>query len=311
MVMLRSQFPDFTLEDSLPALKKIIEDKLMEFPMEHEAIFNVGSMDRGILQHTQVSGLPAVGQVAEGSEYPLDQQYQGFDKTYSAVKYGVMTSITEELLADAQFDVFNRRPEQMVRSMNEARKISAASVFNNGFSAAGPDGVALFHVSHPSIYPGAPTSSNKLGTDADLSLSALESLITVMRQTTDGSGKKVLIRPKYLVVGPSNEFLATELLDSTQKPQAALNGSITEENMVNAVRSRYGLSIVVLDYLTDSDAWFLCGEKGSHELWWFDREKPAVSTDMEFKSDVALAKIKARWAVGYSDWRGVAGTSGA
>lgn len=311
MVMRREQFPDLTLEDALPALEEVVTDTMEEFPMEHEKIFNVRTMDRGIVQHTQVTGIPAVGQVLEGAEYPQDQMVQGFDKTYRAFKYGVLVPITEELLEDNMFDEAFDRAEHLGRAMREAERISAAKILNDAFTVAGPDGVALCHTAHPLPYPGAGTSSNRLAVDADLSLASLEDLITVMRRTKDGSGKKVLVRPRMLVVPPDLEFLAHELLESESKPQASTASNITEVNAVNSTRARYGLEPVVMDYLTDDDAWFLFAGKGSHKLYWFWRKQPQTSSDMEFKSDVALMKIKARWANGFSDFRGIAGTTGA
>lgn len=313
-IMNRGQFSDLTLEDALPVLEEIITDSMEEFPMEHEKIFNVRTMDRGIIQHTQVTGIPAVGQVAEGAEFPLDAQYQGYDKTYRAYKYGVMVAITQELLDDNQHDEVFERAEHLGRAMREAERIAAAGVFNNGFTAssyAGPDGLALFSTAHTLPYPGAGTNSNRLATDADLSLASLEDMVTLMRKTKDGAGKKVLLRPKQLIVPAELEFLAHELLESTGKPQASTANSLTEENAVNSMRARYGLEPVVMDYLTDEDAWFLSAGKGSHKLFWFWRKQPKTSSDMEFKSEVALMKISARWALGFSDYRGLCGTTGA
>lgn len=310
MAQLRGNFSDLVLEDALPVLEKIIEDRLMEFPMEHEQVFNVGSMDRGIIQHTQVSGYFAPGTVAEGAEYPQDEQEQGFDKTYTAVKRGFISAISQELLDDAKDDVFRRRPDQLVRAMNESIKISAAGIFNNGFGDTGPDGVSLFNTAHPLAKAGAGTSSNTLAAAADLSLSSLEDLVTVQRKTLDNAGKKVLVKPDFLIVPPELEFLAHELLDSTMKPQATDDGSINETNAINSMRSRYGMRVVVMDYLTDDDAFFIAAGPGSNELWWYWRDRPEVSSDTEFKSDVGLIKIRARWDVSYSDWRGVAGSPG-
>jgi hypothetical protein len=310
-MMRREQFRDLVLEDALPALEEIVTDTMEEFPMEHERILNVRTMDRAIAQHTQVTGIPAVGQLAEGEEYPMDQMVQGYDKTFKAVKYGVIIPITEELLEDNEHDEAFERAQHLGRAMREAERISAASIFNNAFTTAGPDGVALCHTAHPLPYPGAGTSANRLAVDADLSLASLEDMVTVMRQTKDGSGKKVLVRPRFLLVPPELEFLAHELLESESKPQASTASNLTEVNSVNAMRSRYGLEPVVLDYLTDVDAWFLAADKGSHKLFWYWRKRPQTSSDLEFKSDVALMKIKARWDVGFSDFRGIAGTTGA
>ena len=311
MVLRRENFRDLVLEDALPALEEVINDTMEEFPSEHERIFNVRNMDRGIVQHTQVTGIPAVSSLAEGSEYPMDQMVQGYDKTFKAVKYGVIVPITEELLEDNMHEEAFERAEHLGRAMREAERISASSIFNNAFTVAGPDGVSLCNTAHPLPYPGAGVSSNRLAVDADLSLASLEDLVTVMRKTKDGSGKKVLVRPRFLITPPELEFLSHELLESVSKPQASTASNLTEVNSVNSMRSRYGLEPVVIDYLTDDDAWFLSADKGSHKIYWYWRKQPQTSSDMEFKSDVALMKIKARWDVGYSDFRGIAGTTGA
>jgi len=310
-LMRREQFTDIVLEDALPALEEVITDTLEEFPMEHEEVFNVRNMDRGITQHTGVTGIPAVGTVSEGEEYPQDRMYQGYDKTYRAVKYGVIVPITQELLDDNEHEEAFDRAEQMARAMREAERISAAGIFNNGFTDTGPDGVSLFNTAHPLAYPGAGTSSNRLAVDADLSLTSLEDMVTLMRKTQDQAGKKVLVRPRSLIVPPELEFLAHELLESESKPQASTAGSLTEVNATNSMRTRYGLKPTVFDYLTDDDAWFLAAAKGSHKMFWYWRKSPSTSSDMEFKSDVALLKVTARWANGYSDFRGLAGTTGA
>lgn len=311
MVMRREQYSDLVLEDALPVLEEVCTDTMEEFPMEHERIYNVRSMDRGIVNHSQVSGIPAVGSVAEGGEYPTDEFVQGYDTLFKAIKYGVIVPISEELLSDNANEEAFQRAEQLGRAMREAERISAASIFNNGFTDTGPDGVSLFNTAHPLPYQGAGTSSNRLSVDADLSLASLEDLVTTMRKTKDQAGKKVLVRPRYLIVPPELEFLAHELLESDSKPQASTASSITEVNAVNSMRSRYGLEPVVMDYLTDDDAFYLSADKGSHKIYWYWRMQPQVSSDMEFKSDVALMKIKARWALNYSDFRGLAGSAGA
>ena len=310
-IMRREQFTDLVLEQQLPVLEEVITDTMEEFPAEQEVLYNIRTMDRGIIQTTQTSGIKTLGVVEEGEEYPMDAPVQGFDKTYRASKYGVLLPITQELLDDNKMDEALDRAQAAGRSMREAQKIDGATLWNEAFSAAGPDGQPLCATAHPLPYPGSGTSSNRLAVDADLSLSSLEDMITLMRKTLDQSGKKVVVRPEWLVVPPELEFLAHELLESTSKPQAANNGTITEVNAVNSVRSRYGLKTIVIDYLTDDDAYFLMSGKQGHKCYWFWRKQPETSSSMDFKSDTAIFKITARWANGFSDWRGVAGTPGA
>lgn len=312
MMLRREQFKDFFFDQALPALDKVISDTYEEFPMEHDKVFNIGSTKREIVQHTQVTGMPAFGKVAEGGEYPIDGGVQGYDKTYRIQKYGSLCAMTYEWMEDGNLEQYYKRAEQMGRSMRETIKISAATVLNDAFNtaAAGPDGKPLCAVDHPLAYPGAGTSSNTLAVPADLSLASLEDLVTLMRKTKDQSGKKALLRPRYAIVAPESEFLIHELLESEYKPQASTAGNATEVNMVNALRSRYGLEPCVFDYLVDEDAFFLAANKGSHEIHWIWREQPNTDADFEFKTDVALYKIRARWDVGFSDFRGIVGSPG-
>lgn len=310
-IIRRVNFSDLTLEEALPVLKEVCTDTMMEFPLEYEGLYNIRDMDRGIVQYTQTSGIPAAPEVSEGEEFSLDAPVQGYDKTMTAIKVGVMIGITQEMLDDNKYQDALDRAEQLGRSVREAQKIHAARILNNGFGTNGPDGVPLFSVSHPAPYPGAPASSNRLAADADLSQTSLQDLITVMRNTTDMSGKKVMIRPKSLVVPAELEFLAHELTQSEMKPQASTNNNQTEVNAVNAPRSRYGLQPIVMDYLTDDDAWFLFSDKPDHKIYWHWRKQPALKSWEEEKSEVQVMKISTRYIADYADWRGVAGTTGA
>lgn len=310
-VIRRVNFSDLTLEEALPVLKEVCTDTMEEFPLEYEGVWNIRDMDRGIVQYTQTSGIPAAPEVGEGEEFSLDAPVQGYDRTMKAIKVGVMIAITQEMLDDNKYQDAIDRAEALGRAVREAQKIHAARLFNNGFGDVGPDGVSLFNVAHPAPYPGAPSSSNTLATPADLSQTSLQDLITVMRSTTDMSGKKTLVRPKSLIVPAGLEFLAHELTQSEMKPQASTAVNQTEVNAVNAPRSRYGLQPLVFDYLTDDDAWFLAADKPDHKIFWHWRKQPAIKSWEEEKNEVQIMKISTRYISDYADWRGVAGTAGA
>lgn len=303
-VVKRTDFSDVYLSTALPALEQLTMDEFDRFPMQHEEIFQVSDMDRGIVQTSQISGIPTLGSVGEAEEYPQDGPVQGFDRTFTAVKYGVIIPVSQESLDDGKGpEIFSSRPQMLADSMNEKMMIEAAAHLNNAFSTTLGDGKVLCATDHPLAYPGLGTSTNKPSTDVDLSISELKNLITIFRQQKDMSGKKINARPTHLVVPAELEFLAHELLESELLP----GGS---NNNVNSVRSRYGLKVLVMDHLTDADAWFLVNAD-KNQLRWYWRERPSVSTKDEFKTDVGLIKTKARWASGVADWRYVVGTAGA
>lgn len=306
MIALRSNYSDLVLEDALPALEFIAEDEFQSFQPRYEMIFNVKDMKTSIAQSTQVSSLQPAGIVGEAQQIPLQRVYQGFDKTYTALKYGIMMASSQELIDDLEYDVMAANPRKLTRAFMSTVEITAADVFNSGFSTTGPDGKVLFATDHPLLAPGAGSASNKLATDADLSMTSLKAMITLLRGTVDTAGNKIQIQPKNLIVSKENEFTAVELLKSVMLPDSA-NANV---NAVNSVGSQYRIDPIVWDYLTDEDAWFLSADKLDHMLCFYWRKRPELSTDFDWKTEVALTKLVGRFAVGYSDWRGVVGTYG-
>lgn len=306
-IQLRSQISDLYLSTALPWIDYVIQEEFKSFQQVSQELFNLKDMKNGIAQTTQVSSLEPAGAVGEGEEIQSQRLYQGFDKTYTAIKYAILMSISQESIDDQKYDIFTQNPRRFMRAMMSTQEIVAANILNNGFSDTGPDGVALFSTAHPLLSPGAGVSSNTLGTAADLSMSSLKSLITLLRGTLDSSGNKVMIQPRWLLVPKENEFLAHELL----KSQLLVDSSNASVNAVNSVQQRYSIEPKVWDYLTDSDASFLAADGIDHNLNFYWQKKPEISDDSEFKTEVMLTKGVMRFAVGYSDWRGIVGTEGA
>lgn len=306
-MMIRSQFSDFFLADALPALEFIVSDEYQQFAAQYEKLFNVKNMSGSIAQSSQISSLQPAGQVGEGEQLPMQKISQGFSKTYTAVKYGILLATSQELIDDQEFDLMGSNARKLTKAFMSTVEMTSADVLNTAFSATGPDGKVLCAVDHPLLAPGAGTNSNRLGTDADLSMTSLKAAITLMRGTLDTAGNKVNLKGKNLIVHPSNEFTAVELLESQMLVDAA-NANV---NAVNSVMSRYSLQPVIWDYLTDEDAWFIQSDKDDHNMCFYWRKQAEIDTDYEFKSKVALTSLVGRFAVGYSDWRGIVGTPGA
>jgi len=299
---LRPDFSDLTLEEQLPVLEQLAQDEYDRFPMAHEKLFQVSSMDRGIYQVSQVAGIAPVAEVGEAQEYGTDAPTQGFSTTFTARKYGVIIPFSDELKDDGKIDILAKNPERLATSMNDKIQRDAASVLSNAFTTLQSDGKALCAVDHPSVAPGAPTGSNRLATDADLTISSLELMTTLFRNQTDMSGKKIMIRPDLIVTAADNEFNAHAIIKSELRPGGDLND-------VNAVKGLYGYSVLTMDYLTDPDAWFVANSS-QNSLTWLWRKRPSTSSNSEWNSDTSMIKISARYAFGSHDWRGFAGTSG-
>jgi hypothetical protein len=306
-INLRNNFSDLVLEDALPALDFIVKDQFERFQPFYEKIFNVRDMRTSIAQSTQVSGFRPAAIVGESEEVPMQKRYQGFDKTYLAVKLGILCGQSQELIDDLEFDVMADNARQLTDAVMESIEIATADILNSGFATVGPDGQSLFSASHPLVAAGAGTDSNLLGVAADLSSTSMKSMINLMRAQKDMAGKKIHLKPKSLIVPKEEHFNAIEILQS----EMIVNTSNDSVNAVNSIKSLYGIEVVCNDYLTDADAFFVAADKANHKLMFYWRKKPELGTDYDFRTETALQKITARYAVGYSDWRGIVGTTGA
>lgn len=304
-INLRGNFDDLVLEDALPSLEMIVAEEYDQFPTAYDKVFNVKEMKTSIAQSTQISALKSAGQVGEGEQIPMQQVIQGYKKTYTALKYGILLGVSQEMLDDDPYDVMSDNPRRLSRAFNEAIETSAWSVFNNGFSTNGLDGVPLFSAAHPALQSGVADQSNLLGTAADLSVTSVKALFTLLRKTRDSAGNRIQIKPSKLIVSADDEWLAHEILDSAMLPNSG-NESV---NAVNSL-TLYGVKPMVVDYLTSTDAFFAAGDKMDHKLCFYFRKRPQLETDYEFKTQVALMLMTGRWDAGYSDWRGVVGSAG-
>lgn len=285
-------FPDLYGEDMLPELSNIIIDKFTSLPDLIPTIFNVKKTTKSIEQSTKVSGFGVAPEIPEGEEVQYHESKQGYDKTFTMVKYGLGFMATEEMVDDGKFDLIAKMSRLLGKSVHEVRQIKAFNVFNNGFSAAGPDGVSLFNASHPLIGGGTATNT----ASSDLTVSALESAITNFENSVDDEGLRQSIMPKYLLVPPALKFRAKEIVASAQKSGTANNdiNSLADEDLI----------VISCPYLTDSGQWILLADKDEHELCFYDRKAPTVTGAYDFDTDSGKTKMKTRFDVGFSDWFG-------
>lgn len=306
MTLLRTNMQDLYLEDALPFVEKVIQEEYESYKPVHEMLFNVADMKHGIVQHTQVSSLSPASKVQEGEEIPQDQIRQGYATTYKAEKYGILLATTIEAIKDERTDVISKNPRRLARAFNSAEQISAAAVLNAAFTTTGGDGKSLCATDHPLLSPGAGTGSNRLATDADLSLTSLKDMQTLFKKQVDSSGNKLMIQSRKLIVPSELEYLAYELVKSIMQP-----GDSKNDVNVMGPQGLYKLDPVCWEYLTDTDAWFLASDPTDHEMYFFWAERPSLASSEEFKSQVALTRMTGRWVCGFSDWRGICGTTGA
>jgi hypothetical protein len=85
----------------------------------------------------------------------------------------------------------------------------------------------------------------------------------------------------------------------------------TADNTLNALKTMGIIpEIVVNDYLTDADAWFIRTDV-KDSIKYFERRADQFGTDEDFDTENAKYKATQRFSVGWTDARGIYGSPGA
>lgn len=289
-----------------PGLHEIFFNRYNQWPDEYTEIFNVLSSTRAYEEDAEAAGLGKLVSKGEGTGVTYDDPFQSTNKQrYTHAAFGLGFRVTEEAYADDQYNILKKMPASLARSAKQTTEVEAWNVLNNAFNAAktGLDGVSLCNTAHPNIKLVGGPYSNRLATDADLSVTSLQAAIELMEATTDDRDMPIMLKAKRLIISPSNKWMARELLNSEKKPHTA-------DNEINAL-SDEELKYFVGHYLTDSDAWFLVTDKSDHALNFYWRKRVAFDNSDDFDTGDAKFKATMRFSVGFSGWRGVVGTPGA
>uniref|UniRef100_A0A6H1ZMW1 Putative capsid protein n=1 Tax=viral metagenome TaxID=1070528 RepID=A0A6H1ZMW1_9ZZZZ len=289
-----------------PGLWDIFFNKYNQYPTEYDKIFNIRNSTRAFEEDSEIMGLGAMVKKNEGEAITYDDPTQAAGlKRYTHDAFALGFRVTHELYKDDLYGIINRMPQALSKSAHQTIETQSWAILNNAFTTAGRDGVALCATNHPNVAVAAGSGpySNRLSTDADLSVTSLQSAIQLMETTTDDRDLNIMLKPRRLVIHPNTKWAARELLQSQLKPY-------TNDNEINALMDE-DLQYMVSHYLTDTDAWFLMTDKSDHYLNFFWREKLSFDNDDDFDTGDAKFKAMMRFSVGFSGWRGVVGTTGA
>ena len=278
--------------------------KYIEHEAQYPKLFDIKSSSKNFEELVQHTGFGLAPVKPEGSSTAYDSHQQGYVARGVNVAYSLGYIVTREELADNQYkEVSFRRAGSLAFSMAQTRENVGANVYNRVVNASytGGDGVALGSTAHPSV---SGDQSNILATAADLSEASLEDLAIQIMDATDPKGLKISLRPKSLIIPTALVYDANRILKSNLR-------SSTADNDTNAIKLLGTIpEIVVNNYLTDSDQWFI-RTNAPDSLCWFDREAVQFTKDDDFDTDNAKAKGYMRFVPFWGDWRGLYSSEGA
>lgn len=238
-----------------------------------------------------------------------------FTKQWEHLEYakGMMIErkmLDDNLYASSQLPRSEKqKPVQLADSAFIVREKSAAEVFNgattgtgvgpSGFDYAGPDGKALLANDHP-LYPGATDVQDNL---LALALSApnFSAARQAGRKFTDDNGNIVQINHNTLIVPIELEDAALTIRDTELLPGTGNNDKNVQKNGLQ--------NVIVWDYLTDANRWFVVDPLLMEEhLIWFERIPLEFKMGTDFDTYTAKYANYMRYSRGFSDWRWVIGS---
>ena len=294
------------LKELLPGLNALFGLEYEKYGEEHKDIFEQESSDRAFEEEVKLSGFSAAPVKDEGSAIAYDNAQEAWTARYNHETIALGFSVTEEAIEDNLYDSLSSRyTKALARAMAYTKQVKAANVLNNGFSSSytGGDGLELFSTAHPLVSGG--TNSNEPSTAADLNETSLENAIITIAGWVDERDLLIAARPMKMIVPPALQFVATRLLDSTNRVGTADN-DINAINNMSAVPNGYAVN----HFLTDTDAWFLTTDV-PNGLKHFVRTPMQTSKDGDFDTGNARYKARERYSFGWSDPLGMFGSPGA
>ena len=289
-----------------PGLNALFGMEYTRYEDETKEIFETESSDRAFEEEVLITGFGNAPVKREGDGVEFDTAYEGFTARYTHETIALAFALTEEAVEDNLYDRLGARyTKALARSMAHTKQVKGANVLNNAFSSSytGGDGLSLVNSSH--TLAGGGTFSNRPSTYVDLNETSLEDSLITISTFVDDRNLTLALQGLKLVVPPQLQFIAERLLETPGRVGTA-------DNDINALRNMGMISqgYAVNHFLTDTDAWFVltdCPDGMKHF------ERTSLSTNMEGDFDTGNVRFKARerYSFGWSNPRGIYGSSGA
>lgn len=290
-----------------PRHRMIFFNSLTSVPMTYKQLFKSENMRLSYESYPHLGGFGLWEENTEGSTINEDTMVEGPTAYMYPKRYDKGYRISREMMKDDYYGVFvkgkgvNGSAHGMGEQLNKTIELSAMSVLEDGFSNVGYDGKALFANDHP--IPGKTVTSDNLVTGA-MSPETIKEAITLLRRQLKDDGTKAVMTPTVLWYADENEWLAAEIMKATR------GEAYTGDNTPNVIPRMRLLCLPYLGENNGSRSLWGVADKASVNIRLDWREMPDFSVTQLEKTVDLWAQGYARWAIGYTDWRGIVGSQG-
>lgn len=295
MVLSPENFTQLT--DFDPLLTEIFYQSYNQIAPKRTQIFGLRTSKKG--KETDLRLGSFSDPVALNGTVEYDTPKRDYEVVYAHTAYAKGFMIERELMDDMQYEAIFSQASDMGTAFARKQEKDAASVFNNAFSGVlGYDGKTLCANDHPR----SRTDSTAVDNSLALALNAanLETAITTMSAFGDDLGEEISIMPDTLIVPRALRKTALELVGSTLNPETGNN----------ATNVHSGMKLMVWEYLTDPNAWFVAdGTMAKRYLKWYERIATEFASTDDFDTFIRKYRGYMRYSFGWSDFRWVIGSN--
>ncbi len=280
--------------------KEIFFKNFTQAPQKFRDLFSVKTSSKAYEDRLRVAGLGTFQTKPEGTPVAFSDPIEGTRRRVIHTTYALGFRVTKESYADDQWDIIKQMPADLGDSGRDHQERIAWDLINDGFSGTrhtGLDGLSLFNTAHTRLRPELGTQSNSLSPAVALSITGLETIMTLASTTQSEEGRYVDLEQSTLLIEPTEEHNAYVLLNTQKK-----SGS-TDNDASTVVSSRSGLTVLATPFKTATRSWSIHARPGKNSLQWndretmdFDRAKDADTFDMKFYASY-------RASVQFSEWR--------
>ena len=286
----------------LPGLKTAFFNTFAEQAHLYQQIATVIPSDKAQEHYAWLGALPGVNEFVDERKLADMTEYDYFIQNK---KWESTISIDRAALEDDQYGQLAMRAKQMASTANQHLDLITFGLLATGFSQKCFDNTPFFgtHVQ-------GGISQTNTSSDA-LSATSLQTAITAMMRFKDDQGRPMGVMPDLLVVAPENYWEAYTLMHSAFYPDAVI--SANQDLGANPLKDM--LRILPSPYLPSATNWFLLDTKRVVKAIILQMRKEfefqALEQNAEtgFLRDVFLYGVRARYNVGFGDWRSAFGSS--
>jgi phage major head subunit gpT-like protein len=280
-----------------PGLRKTFFETYKEKPEQYSQVFNILTSKKAIETDSRMGGFSTWNSKASLDATEFEDPTKLDTVMYKHTTFSKGFVVDKELVDDEMYGQISKLPKSLARAARATIESQAITVLNTAFTPAATNfqGEALVG-SHTRLDGG--TTTNTIG-DYALSEANLEIAMKLASEQVDERGLKIQMMPDILVVPRALEYTAKKIIKSAQLPGGNFND-------INPMKDQF--KVVVLDYLTDQNNWFLI-DSTMNPLNFFWREKLNFKQDSDFDTDVSKYKGRMRFSYGWTDHRGILGAN--